>query len=150
MLRCRISKNGRPHRGQRGSLINESKTSTQTLLATIIKAMSTFPPPPKDYVASHKMCGKFLHQRQLSCRHITDLGIQSIDRPLSIKEKIRYGVHIMICSLCRKFMRQIKSLSSLVHSHYSDSPNTTPRPEFLTKLRADLKSMTSDASDHQP
>jgi len=45
--------------------------------------------------------------RTLSCEHYTELASQSMDRPLSVKEKLSFRLHHAICMVCRRYNRQI-------------------------------------------
>jgi len=45
--------------------------------------------------------------RTLSCEHYTELASQSLDRPLSLKEKFSFKLHHAICMVCRRYNRQI-------------------------------------------
>ena len=41
-----------------------------------------------------------------SCRDITALVSQGLDKQLSLSERLAIGVHMMICSGCRNFQSQ--------------------------------------------
>lgn len=49
----------------------------------------------------------------LNCRQATLLISQSQDRELTRKEKIALKIHLILCSACRKFNKQISSLKGL-------------------------------------
>jgi len=49
--------------------------------------------------------------QSFSCEHYTELVSQSLDRPLSLSEKISYRFHHLICMVCRRYNRQLKLIN---------------------------------------
>lgn len=43
-----------------------------------------------------------------SCRDITALVSQGLDKKLSLGERLAIGVHVMMCSRCRNFQSQTR------------------------------------------
>jgi predicted anti-sigma-YlaC factor YlaD len=104
------------------------------------------PPPPESYCRSHKLLGSGLHKLHLSCRHFSDLTLQSMDRPLTPAEKFRCRFHFIMCSVCRKFQKQMRSLSMLVRASFADQEPPKPDPGFLASVRARLESISKDTN----
>lgn len=46
----------------------------------------------------------------LSCQQASQLVSQSLDRPLSAKERFALRLHLWICKYCRRFARQMHDL----------------------------------------
>ncbi len=44
----------------------------------------------------------------LNCREVTQLASESLDRKLSLKERIGLRFHLMMCKLCTRYVRQLK------------------------------------------
>lgn len=107
---------------------------------------SDLPPPPESYCRSHKLLGSGLYRLHLSCSHFADLSLQSMDRPLSLAEKFRHRLHFIICSVCRKFEKQMHSLTALVRASFADQEPQKPNPEFLLSVRAKLESIAKDSN----
>ena len=42
-----------------------------------------------------------------TCREVHELVSQSLDRPLSVTERLRMRVHLMICEACSRFDGQM-------------------------------------------
>jgi hypothetical protein len=42
-----------------------------------------------------------------SCREISELVSQSLDRDLSLRERLAVRLHLMLCSRCAKFKKQM-------------------------------------------
>lgn len=56
-------------------------------------------------------------------------------------------VHFLICSVCRKFNKQIKVLRHLVKLHVTDLAKTPPSAEFLKTLRERLATQTPNGEN---
>ncbi len=55
----------------------------------------------------------------LNCRQTTQLLSEKQDRKLSIGENVNLYMHITMCSICRRFGKQVKTLSK-VSKEYKD------------------------------
>jgi hypothetical protein len=42
-----------------------------------------------------------------SCRHASQLLSEAMDRRLSLRERIRLQLHLLICAACRNYRRQL-------------------------------------------
>ena len=49
---------------------------------------------------------------KLSCREVSALVSESLDRQLNLKERIGIHLHLMICRMCARYHRQIQFLSA--------------------------------------
>lgn len=43
----------------------------------------------------------------LSCKEVTRLLSQGEDRPLSFRERVKLRLHLMVCTACTRFSRQL-------------------------------------------
>jgi len=50
-----------------------------------------------------------------TCKQASKLISQSLDRPLSLPEKIRLRLHLLICDPCTQFKRQLMMLRAALH-----------------------------------
>lgn len=50
----------------------------------------------------------------LSCKQASQLVSQSLDRKLARRELIALRLHLLLCSMCRRFTRQITTMRSMV------------------------------------
>jgi predicted anti-sigma-YlaC factor YlaD len=48
-----------------------------------------------------------------SCRKMTELMSQQLDRPLSVSERIGLRFHLMMCRGCRNFSRNMAQLRQI-------------------------------------
>lgn len=61
----------------------------------------------------------------MSCEQATRLASERQERPLTLRENTELKVHLMICSGCREFSRQMDALRSLIRH----PPASKPEPE---------------------
>lgn len=47
----------------------------------------------------------------MNCQQTSRLLSQSLDRPLSFKERLALRLHLLLCGACRRFARQLRFLS---------------------------------------
>jgi len=52
-----------------------------------------------------------------SCRDITALVSQGMDKKLSLKERLAISLHVMMCSHCRNFQTQSQFISKAAHRY---------------------------------
>ncbi len=50
----------------------------------------------------------------LSCKQATYLASQAQERTLTRREKMQFKVHLMVCSGCRNFNKNINNLHNLM------------------------------------
>lgn len=110
----------------------------------------SIPPPPLSYRLSHKVLGPILNQLHVSCGHFSELNLRAMDRPLTPGERFRHRFHLVACSLCRRYERQMRSLAALVRAGVAEQEETRPSPEFLEKVRSELANTPRDHDDSQP
>ncbi len=46
----------------------------------------------------------------LNCRQTSQLLSQSLDRPLSFRERLSLRLHLLMCGACRRFAKQLRFL----------------------------------------
>ena len=55
----------------------------------------------------------------LTCKEVTRLASEKLDRPLSLRERIEFRMHLMMCVACTRFDTQMqfmrKALSRYAH-----------------------------------
>ena len=53
----------------------------------------------------------------LNCREITELCSRELEQPLPLRERIALHTHLMMCSGCSNFRRQMSSLRDAAHAY---------------------------------
>jgi hypothetical protein len=44
----------------------------------------------------------------LTSREATRLAANAMDRPLTVRERVKLSMHSLLCSYCRSYMRQLR------------------------------------------
>jgi hypothetical protein len=53
----------------------------------------------------------------LSCKEVTELVSQSIERRLSLRETLQLRMHLFVCTACSRFVRQMKFLHAAAKAY---------------------------------
>lgn len=61
----------------------------------------------------------------LSCKEVTELCSQEQERSLRLGEQLPMGAHLMMCSGCRNFRRQMKTLRQVMRAYADGLAITT-------------------------
>ncbi len=48
----------------------------------------------------------------LSCREVSALASETLDREMRFRERIGMLLHLMLCRVCRRYVKQIRFLST--------------------------------------
>jgi predicted anti-sigma-YlaC factor YlaD len=65
-----------------------------------------------------------------TCKDISKLVSESFDRKLSLRERMAMRIHLMMCSLCRTYQRQILQLRTILKAAAKpDAPVEHSLPE---------------------
>ncbi len=72
-----------------------------------------------------------LHYLNLSCREVAQLHSESLDRPLSRSERWAVGLHLVYCSACRRFRRQLRFLRAAMQRLNRPPHTPPPLPEAV-------------------
>lgn len=67
----------------------------------------------------------------LSCKDVSKLRSQSIDRRLNLGERLGVRLHLLVCEACRRFDRQMVILQQAM-LHLRQSENFPPETRVLT------------------
>ncbi len=75
----------------------------------------------------------------LSCKEVSELVSQSLDRQLSLRERLGVRVHLMMCRMCRRYRRQITFISKATRQLLGRRSPTTLPPEARERIEEALK-----------
>lgn len=80
----------------------------------------------------------------LSCKEITHLVSESLDRPLPFRQRLAIRLHVLLCKLCNRYRRHLLFIRDTVRRHperleYPDSPCPPPlSPEARERIKQSL------------
>lgn len=63
----------------------------------------------------------------LNCKEVTELCSQEMERPLGLRERMSLGAHLMMCSGCTNFRRQMSALRK-ISREYAEGRAAAPAP----------------------
>jgi hypothetical protein len=87
----------------------------------------------------------------LSCRSASRLSSVALDRELLRRERIALKLHLLCCSACRRFQRQVTFIDRAVHQYLKETPCAVGRcsatgdalpslpPEARERIKAALR-----------
>jgi len=79
----------------------------------------------------------------LTCKEASKLVSQSLDRPLTLSDRIKLQFHLFICDACKRFNAQIFQLRAALNSlvKYAESDTTVTLPlEARVRITKTLES----------
>lgn len=83
----------------------------------------------------------------LSCKEVTKLVSENLDRDLPLLRRLGLRLHVMMCKGCSAYRRQIESLNKLVADRYRRNPPEKAGRSISTdaaeRIKASLRSDTS-------
>lgn len=65
----------------------------------------------------------------LNCREVTELCSQEMERPLRVGERLSLGTHLMMCTGCTNFRKQMKALRLTARTYAAGGATTPPADE---------------------
>jgi len=86
----------------------------------------------------------FLARRLPDCKTITPTLSESIDRELTLKERIVTRLHLFTCEACVRYVQQIRILHDVIHTHQPDLERVGPSLDLSAKER--MKALLSSSN----
>jgi len=77
-----------------------------------------------------------------TCKEVSILLSQSLDGPLPLIQRVRMRAHLFVCSLCRRYRRQLYFLQRAARqwvTHVDATADTALPEEARRRLRARLQ-----------
>lgn len=71
----------------------------------------------------------------LTCREVTERSNQYIDGELDFWSAMEVRVHLLACRYCRRFMKQMRAVASLVRETGYTLPEDKVDPKLLDAFR---------------
>jgi hypothetical protein len=76
----------------------------------------------------------------LNCKQASQLISQSLDRSLTLRERIALLLHLIICKYCKRFSQQVQTLRYVMRTMIDsiENNNTIKMPSATKKRITDL------------
>lgn len=71
-----------------------------------------------------------------TCAEMSRLASRSLERPLSLKERVKARLHFIICAWCARYFQQIHLLHSAAKSLDHHEPGRSKGPGLSAEARA--------------
>ncbi len=71
-----------------------------------------------------------------SCKQASRMVSESMDRPLKLRERITLRMHILMCSFCTRFARQMRFLRRAANQFSQAVSEPSSAPEMTLSVEA--------------
>lgn len=85
----------------------------------------------------------------LSCKQASRLISQSLDRKLSLRERIGVRLHLLICDVCTRFSKQLRMMRQYLH-HMRDETEQDETLQIPTDARVRIANALQSEHIHTP
>ncbi len=81
-----------------------------------------------------------------SCKQASQMVSESMDRPLRLRERVTLRMHLLMCSFCTRFVRQMRVLRRAVVQLGQATPESSvlPQVSLSTEARARISRVLSE------
>lgn len=79
----------------------------------------------------------------ITCPEATRLSSERLDRKLGFGESLRYRFHLLICTLCRRYSRQVEFLQKMIR-HADVAAGETAGESLDSKIKERLRKQLSE------
>jgi hypothetical protein len=83
----------------------------------------------------------FLLRRLPPCQQVVEQISQSMERKLTLRERINLKLHLWICAWCQWYLEHLHLIHDLAHTHdpgLTDGPTLSPEARERIKRATDL------------
>jgi hypothetical protein len=85
----------------------------------------------------------FLLRRLPTCKEMVALMSQSMERPLTLRERVLLKLHLWVCAWCVWYLEQLRLLRSALRARVADAEAAAPRgaslsPEARERIKRSL------------
>jgi predicted anti-sigma-YlaC factor YlaD len=74
----------------------------------------------------------------IPCKKATRLMSEALERRLTLKESVELKLHLSVCDLCERFLKQIQSLRKLLRAYTPQSEQHLP-PDVKSQIKKTLQ-----------
>lgn len=75
----------------------------------------------------------------LSCKRVTELCSQELERPLGLGERASLHLHLMACAGCANFRRQMKTLREAMRAYAQGHAPSAPEDDDTVRPVGDAE-----------
>lgn len=86
----------------------------------------------------------------LSCREVTRLVSESLDRELPLRQRMSTKIHLMMCKLCSRYNKQLAGLREAVRLHSMREDDMDFYPASLSSEATERIKQAVYHTSHEP
>ena len=86
----------------------------------------------------------------LSCREVTRLVSESLDRELPLRQRMSTKMHLMMCKLCSRYSKQLAGLREAVRLHSMREEDMDIYPASLSSEARERIKQALHHPSHEP
>ncbi len=83
----------------------------------------------------------------LTCKEVSQLASKAQDEPLTLKERLQLRIHLLICSLCARYVKQLHFLKKAIQRLDEHQNNIQLSAQSRHRIKTSLENQSKqDAS----
>jgi hypothetical protein len=59
----------------------------------------------------------WLARRLPTCKEVTRLASDAMERKISLRRRLEFKLHLLICSWCLRYVQQLQTMREVTHQH---------------------------------
>lgn len=71
----------------------------------------------------------------LSCKEVSQLSSEFIDKRLSLKQRLRFFIHMLMCGHCRRYIRQLRTMIQKSRGLYQGPASDITAEQILNNCK---------------
>ncbi len=76
---------------------------------------------------------RWLARRLPTCKEVTRMASEAMERKLSLRQRLDMKLHLLICSWCMRYLKQLQFMHDAVRQHAAQlETGTAPPPSALS------------------
>lgn len=88
----------------------------------------------------------WLLRRLPACQHTVEMLSQSLERPLTLRERINVKLHLWICAWCQWYIEQLHVIRDAARTKGAASPESSGGPNLSAEARERIKRKLAGSS----
>lgn len=90
--------------------------------------------------AFRSLAGRGIGKASSSCRTVTEIVSASFSRRLTLRERLRVRMHLLVCTACRNYLSNLKMMGDVLGEPLLDTdPDDGLSEEARRRILEDLK-----------
>jgi len=70
----------------------------------------------------------WLAGRLPTCKEVTRIASEAMEQNISLRRRIEFKPHLLICSWCRRYVQQLQTMREVSHQHTAKMETSAAKP----------------------